>query len=363
MVKNLLSQLHPDDVVFAAERWPQNPLDQSETVNHIPVHFVCKKWTWPKRGQGYVHWIRWLLIPFMTRRIIRLAKETNCQAIFCNFPDEQMLLASYRAAKKLKLPFYSFFHNTYRENRSGWQRQIANYIQPRVFELSERIFVMSAGMRDGMAKLYPHYHFEPLLHTFSEPIPEFAPLPKPTGDTIKVGFLGSINDSNLDAMHRFRELVRIDNRIHWNIYSSTPNWFLAKQGLTGERITHESPSDEELTAKLQSNDLLFLPHGFTGGLTQIEYETIFPTRTIPYLLSGRPIVAFSPAFSYLNRWLVENQCAEIVDQPDMIPLKQAIERLIADPARREQLVRSSLKAAEQFEARTVVRGLVDLLNR
>ncbi|MDX1964654.1 MAG: hypothetical protein SFX18_16005 [Pirellulales bacterium] len=362
VIKNLLSQLDPRDVVVGAEFWPDNPPDQTSMEGGFPVHFVCRKWTWPPRGQQYVHWLKWLFIRQTARRIARVILQNGCQAIFCNFPDELLLFSAYLAAEWTQLPLYTFFHNTYRENRTGWRRWIADYLQPRVFARSEQVFVMSAGMQRGLEKLYPGQAFTPLVHTFAEPIPPFESLPPWQTGRIRVGFLGSVNESNLDALHRFRALVAADSRYEWNIYSNSSSWFLQKVGFVGERIDHTSPSDEDLPGKLRDNDLLLLPHGFSGGLTPIEYETIFPTRTIPYLLSGRPIVAFSPPHSYLNAWLAEHDCAEIVDQPDHALLRARIDALAANPARQAQLVHNALSAARQFQARTVVTQLVEKLN-
>jgi hypothetical protein len=128
------------------------------------------------------------------------------------------------------------------------------------------------------------------------------------------------------------------------------------------RTLHEQPSDEVLQAKLRENDLLLLPHGLTGGLSPIEYRTIFPTKTIPYLISGRPILAHSPKNSFLTEWLRRHDCAELVENPDEAALHAAIERLSKDANRREQLVKNALAAAKLFHAPRVVAALKRTIN-
>ena len=66
----------------------------------------------------------------------------------------------------------------------------------------------------------------------------------------------------------------------------------------------------------------FTPHGFAGPLVPEEYLTIFPTKTIDYLLSQRPILAHMPADSFIAEFYRRHDCALVVDEP-------AVERLEA----------------------------------
>ncbi len=147
-----------------------------------------------------MHWLKWLLIPRTVMRLSRIAKREQCSAIFANFPDEQLLFASYLTARRLGLKLFTFFHNTYRENRRGLSYRFASWLQKRVFRDGEFVFVMSEGMKIEMQQLYPDIDFRPLVHTFSDEIPEFAPLPPIDSRKIRLGYLGSINDSNTDAL-------------------------------------------------------------------------------------------------------------------------------------------------------------------
>ena len=61
-------------------------------------------------------------------------------------------------------------------------------------------------------------------------------------------------------------------------------------------------SRDEVLARLGQADVLFLPHGLTGSWAAEEYRTIFPTKTIEYLISGRPILAHTPPDRFLTRF-------------------------------------------------------------
>jgi glycosyltransferase involved in cell wall biosynthesis len=362
VAKGLLSQFDPSEVVVASEHTWANPPDQTETGSHR-VHFIGKRWNWPKRGQRYFAWLRWFLVPRAVHRLTKLARQENCRLVFATFPEDHLLFAAYLTARRLNIAFYPFFHNTYRENRRGLSRVLANWIQPRVFRHAKVTFVMSEGLKSELESRYPHFRFQTLVHTFSEEIPQFEPLASIDRNHVRFAFLGNINDSNLEALRRFCDLIKHSPGWSMSLYSSMFDWYLRKQGLLSERIRHEQPPDEELITRLRAHDILFLPHGLTGGLAAIEYRTIFPTRTIPSLISGRPILAHSSQESFLTKWLRRHYCAEVVDVPDSSQLRAALERLCNSSARREQLVRNALKAAQQFYAPNVVDELKRTINQ
>jgi hypothetical protein len=201
------------------------------------------------------------------------------------------------------------------------------------------------------------------VHTFNTVIPRFENLPPIDRSRIRLGYLGWISQANLDALKRIRHVVNESPDLYLNIYSGSAGWYLRKEGLSGERIQHEQPTDDELIDALRRNDILFLPHGLTGGLAPIEYRTIFPTRTIPYLLAGRPILAHSAANSFLSQWLRQKRCAELVESPDPGALRAAIDRLCSNLPLREELVRNALSAAEHFRADCVVAEMKRTINQ
>jgi glycosyltransferase involved in cell wall biosynthesis len=128
-------------------------------------------------------------------------------------------------------------------------------------------------------------------------------------------------------------------------------------GLLRNGTRHETVSRDEVISRLQEADIVVLPHGFSGRLPPEEYTTIFPTRTIEYLLCGRPILAHSPPDCYLTRFLKEHQCAFVVDEPSVPALLEAIGRLRSDRGLRTQLVHNALHAAEMFQASRVAATL------
>jgi hypothetical protein len=128
-------------------------------------------------------------------------------------------------------------------------------------------------------------------------------------------------------------------------------------GIAGEQIRIRQVPYDLVIGALRQHDVLLLPHGFDGGYSEAEYATIFPTRTISYVVAGIPILAHSPPHAFLTQWLKENDCAEVVDEKSTMRISLALDRLIADEARRAQLVQNGYVAAQQFRAAAVTQIL------
>ena len=350
-MENLSQQFSASDMIIAGEAWPGWRRCQRDP-QLPPIHYVTYQWTWPKRGRGYLRWLRWLALPYVILRLVLLIRRWRCQTVVAVFPDDFYVIAAYWAGRLCGVPVYPYLHNTYLENVTGAGRLLAQWMQPRLFRDAPVVFVMSAGMRDYYQAKYPMARFEPLPHTFNEPIPDFTEPPIP-GHPLRLGLLGNLNQSNLDATRRVVHLVRDDADMKLSIYSGSGMLMYNKMDVVGENVEIGPVPMDQVQSRLAENDILIIPHGFVGGLTQVEYETIFPTRTIPCLISGRPILAHTPPDCFFTRWLRQYDCAEIVDQADPGAIHRALERLRTDAQRRSHLVQNALHAARQFHAPAV----------
>lgn len=312
---------------------------------------------WPYR---FKRTVRLFAFPVILFRLMHLYRANRCEQILAVFPNEFYLFCGLVAAKLFRCPFYSYFHNTYSDNRSGIRLKFANWLQPAVFRNSRAIFVMSDGMKKVWESRYPNFKFATLVHSFhgSAAIDSSA---NEMSDSFRVAFMGNLNDSNRDAMGRMAGVLDRYPKAQLTTYSGVPAAHFQSLRLSGDRVVNTSVGYDQVVAKLAEADLLFLPHGFTGGLKPIEYATIFPTRTIPYLLSGVPIIAHSPPSSFLTQWLVQHDCAEVVDDPSVGAICQAIERLRNSPERRRQIVGNAMLAVRQFDATTVSRRFCDVV--
>jgi len=117
----------------------------------------------------------------------------------------------------------------------------------------------------------------------------------------------------------------------------------------------------EFVKRLHEFDIMLLPHGFEGGQTEAEYRTIFPTRTVPLLYSNRPILAHSPPHAFLSDFLKKRDCAEVVETKDTQAIQTAIDTLIENEERRNQLIKNALETSSFFDVNRIGKKLKETL--
>lgn len=358
IISNLAKGFEADEMVLAGEYWP-GPTDdhwKEESGKTPAIHFIHRQW----QGKGQKT-VRLLLFPIILWRLLRVFRKTKCQQVLAVYPNEIYTFMALIVARWHDVPFYSYFHNTYLDNRSGIKRLFANWLQPKIFRNSRVVFVMSDGMKEVMEREYPNERFVSLVHSFHGQIPESQHSMMLTRN-LKIAFIGNLNDSNKDAFGRVKWLLDEFPDCELTTYSGTPDAVFLSAGISGSRVTHTRVGFDDLVDALKKHDILFLPHGFEGGMNDIEYATIFPTRTIPYLLAGVPIVAHSPPRAFLTKWLRKHDCAEIVETKEREDLVRAIENLIQSSDRQKMIIRNALEAARQFHISKVSEALCTVIN-
>jgi glycosyltransferase involved in cell wall biosynthesis len=352
VVANLAKQFGPDEMVVLGAYYLRTP---------------PQRWSkeWPPLKYAAVHlpdgwrggrWLKWVQFPLLFLRALWTLATSRCKAILVVFPDDVFVLAAYLLARVTGKPLYPYFHNTYLENQPD--SRLARWLQPRVFAVADHVFVMSEGMQRLYRANYPTLRCSALVHTFNGTLPEpdEVALP-PVHQPLRLVLFGNVGPSNADATMRFAKLARSGDDVVLTVISGTSQSYLRQLGFTGKNITIETVSHDILMERLTENDIILLPHGFEGDIASEEIATIFPTRTVEALISRRPILAHLPKDCFLAEFLGHHECALIVDEPGLEPLRTALEQLRRDEALRHHLVRGALAAARQFQASTVAARL------
>jgi len=346
ILSNLLSAFSPDQVVLAGEQSYGTNLDNWDKPAY-PIHYFEHPYKYNVKGSKY---LKWLALKQVMNEIEELIKSYNISHLFGVFPNEFYLFAAAKVAAKLNLPFYSWFHNTYLDNKSGVERIIARLVQPYIFKESKVIFTMSEGMTNYMRKKYPKFdsRFDSLLHGFDFTMPETVPNLE-INHPVRFLLTGNINHSNKDATERLcRSVIKSPNHL-LEIYSGTPPSMFRGMGIKGDNVKiHSFIPLKDLESKFSSFDIMLLPHGFEGNLSRAEYKTIFPTRTIPLLYSGKPILAHMPKDTNIYYFLNKYECSELVTNKNESYLENSIERLIQDVGYRKKIVRNAINTSKMF---------------
>lgn len=317
------------------------------------------------RGERYFRWISKRRFPSLVNKIKELIRKEGIDYVIGVFPNDLYCYAACRAAKESGIPFSSYFHNTYVDNVAITDPKAAE-IQQTIFDQSQYVFVMSRGMQRFYEEKYKLSNVVPLLHTFYDWPAEdtLSGIPGSKKSRYRLVAIGNFNESNMEATIRLADAVRDHPNYELNLYTHVPDLLLRKRGLNTTGIRHRGfVRPEEVHGVLQDYDIAVLTHGFTGGYGEVEYRTIFPTRTIPLLLSGKPILAHSPPGSFLNEFLEEHQCAELVAEAGQEAVLTGLERITASSDYQQQLVANAQRAARQFYGPEVVKQLTRLLQK
>lgn len=320
VAKNFMNYFSNNEMIFLCEKNNEITKHNSQVhyFNPFPIDF--------SRGKRFVRWQKWFLLNSLINKITILVSKEKCHSIICFYPDEFYLIASSIVAKKNSIPFYPYFHNLYYENKKGISAIFAKIIQKKLFNQAPWVYLISEGLLSEISHKYPNINFRVLLHT-TEIQDKLLENKKIKKEFTQISFLGNVNNSNKDALSFFLNSVNAIDEIRVNLITSQPMNILKKESLLKNNVfVKANLSDNEVINELESSDLLILPHGFSGSLSNSEYRSSFPTKTIDYLKSGTPILALIPDYSYLNDFLSKNQCAFCITSKN----KQAIFSVIND---------------------------------
>lgn len=356
IVGNLARAFCRDEMVLAGETAEDRMPDSWSPTGPEMVPVRC---LWLPSGRGKRE-VRLLWVPWMAARLTRLIRERNCTDVLAVYPDEAYFWAAMLASRRTGCRFYPYFHNTYLESRRRWGLRLAQWLQPRIFRAARHVFVMSEGMLELYRSRYPEVtRCSALVHSFAEEVPPFAEPVHFNNRTFVLS--GNINPSCRDAARRMAEAVGQvpDARLHF--YTGQSRADLEGLGVWNSVASCSRLNRRELLQALARAELLLLPHGFTGGYSRIECETIFPTKTIEYLISGRPILAHSPPGVFLTRFLKQHDCALVVEEAKPQAVGEGIRRLLNDAALRARLVRNALETARMFHISRVAAHLREVL--
>ena len=272
-------------------------------------------------------------------------------------PDEFHLIAATLAAKTLTIPIYPYFHNLYYENKHGFSAIIANLVQKKLFVQAPWIYLISDGLLKELSPLYPKIDFRVLTHA-TEIDDIRINHDKSPKQVLEVTFLGNINNSNIDALSFMLNTLGNRKDVVINLIYSPPKYFLKKAKLLKNNIViNNNLSDEEVKQKLRISNLLLLPHGFTGALSDAEYRSIFPTKTIQYLLSGSPILALLPHNCYLQDFLSKNQCAFCITNKNEQEIFSILNHVQNNTNEIERITNNARKTVQIFSKNKVLEKL------
>ncbi|MCI0711455.1 MAG: glycosyltransferase [Chloroflexi bacterium] len=355
IVGNLAQQFSRDEMVIVGYReLGRPPADWSPDYPRLRYAGVFST---HRRGE---EWRRRLQIPVLLLVAVWTAIVSRCKVIVVVYPSPYFLLVGYLVSRITGKPLIAYFHNTFLDNRPN--SAFARWLQQRVFRHARRVLVMSEGMQQFFRERYPDLDTIPLQHSFNEPLEPYAPLSS-LHNPVRLCFAGSVNTTCADALSRMAAVINRREDVAVTLFTSNTADYLATVGFTeNDRVRFASVPYTVVRRNLKEADILLLPHGFVSKFSDEEIRTIFPTKLIEYLASGRPILAHLPADSFLCDFLRRHECALVVNVPAEAAVEEALDQLIGDEGLRNRLSKNALAAAQMFYAPIVADKLRKIIH-
>ena len=111
VMENLISQLDQDEVAVFGELGPfESPVERG--IDAPSFEYFRSRFSVFGRGARYFSPLRNALQSKLVDRIARFAERTGCERILGVYPNQLFCHSAFLAAKKLGVPFSSYFHNT-----------------------------------------------------------------------------------------------------------------------------------------------------------------------------------------------------------------------------------------------------------
>jgi glycosyltransferase involved in cell wall biosynthesis len=350
VMSNLIKELD-QDTVYGVVTWANSYKDKDETIHGKIVHklfnfqylFNPRLWFFVRR------------FTFNTekRKVIKIIKKEKITHVVGVYPDLDFLEVARSTSEVCGVKFYAYLHDTLAEGLSHKRyKNIAKVVQQNIFDTSHKIFVMSEGMKDLYKNKY-NVDTIPLLHSFSEDLEEKELNNYAIEKSIFWG--GAVYAINKETVMRVHTACK---DLDYTLTLSAANTLEKLNNLGFENknikiLPFLSREDYITTVGNQKALLLSIDWPDESAVHKDELATIFPTKTIEYLISGRPILVHCPEEYFLAKFFKDHKCGIVLTDRDPQKIKEKIEAVFNDEKKLKEMVSNAYKASKQFHISSV----------
>ena len=290
----------------------------------------------------------------LQRTIHRQMRQLNTAVVFGAYPDGVHLVAAFRAAQQLGLPFYAHMHDLWLENtqRGTANGRLAALWESRILRHATRVLCMTEAMQEHYEKKYG-IQSELLPHCIADRDLDSAPtaLRPPQRERPTVLFVGAVSDAmNLDALKVLAEASELLPQDYVLLFcTSSSREQLGSLGIRSSRLQVQYVSRHEVQRLQGEVDVLVAPLSHKNGSPD-EVRTVFSTKLLEYLIAGRPIVVFAPHDSYHATSAQKGGWGYVVTEDSPQALAAAIQQVARNTTLAASLVQGALREAHTRRA-------------
>jgi glycosyltransferase involved in cell wall biosynthesis len=353
LLANLLSNY--SGRLSAVAGYDYRPKSDAAFLSPCPIHYLKLPYWLPRLFDRMRRRVPKTMCYSITGAIRRALQKLGTDIVMASFPHDVYVVAAFLAARRLKLPFYIHMHDLWTENCSlnSATYKFAEQWEPIILKESTRVLCMTETMQEYYEKKFG-IRTDILPHSVSEQDFLKAPtgmlpalFPKPT-----VLFVGSVTPQmNLDSLKVLAAASELLPQEYELLYCTPLELTnLNRLGIQSSRLRAKYVSRAEVQ-HLQSEAHVLVAPLSHKNCSADEVHTVFSTKLLEYLISGRPIVVFAPKGSYHAEFAKKNGWGYVVAEDSPEALMAAIVKVTTDENLATSLVRGALREAQSRRAK------------
>lgn len=244
---------------------------------------------------------------------------------------------AYKVSKKFQIPLVTIFHDWWPE--FSCQPAFARWHLDKRVRLIHQQSRVSLPVCKGMkVELGPHPDCRILY-----PIPGEIKSPEQLSHSPEAKKVWRMIYTGNTCAAYGKKLMSLINKLYnqnaitLTIFTGNCDWPREVQDQARTNgILKDFIRNDELLLELKKYDAFLVVMG--GEQKEIVRKTSFPCKTVDYLQSGRPIVAWGPSDSSVCQFIHENDCGLLVHDNDPTILIQKVISFMDSPERQEEVI-------------------------
>jgi glycosyltransferase involved in cell wall biosynthesis len=288
------------------------------------------------------------------RAIERRVKAFQPQIIYAWVADSLWARTLENVARRYRLPYVIHFMDNQFEvaPSSNLQRTLVPDFRRRLSHVvhgAASVYTISQTMGEAYQQHWgrPFEVYRGTIDVAAWPWPNVSA--HASDGIFRVGFAGSVDRSQLDGLcvvaRALDQLTARGRAVKLVLYLTDYYTRLVEPAVRDLKSVEirPHPTAENLRAEFASMDVMTLAYAFDAA-TEQYYRYSFATKSVAYMLSGRPILVYGPPMIEPVSYCARGGWALVVGDKGEDAIVEAMERLMSEPKLREQLARSAWEA-------------------
>jgi glycosyltransferase involved in cell wall biosynthesis len=304
----------------------------------------------------YFHW-------FIVRKAKKIVNEYKPDIIYSNCPNIDYFICAYKVAKLTNLPLAVHMHDLWEENADpeSYLLKMAKKWECIILKDASLVLCMTEVQQQHYKDKYGILS-ELMPHTIKDSDINNSQLEYRPTQRRNIIFTGAISPvMNHDAMKQFAKashLINSDVKIDICTGYSAENIF--SMGFNKNNTEVQWLTRAAVKELQNDSAILFAPLSFKNGGME-EVRTVFSTKLLEYLMSGRPILIFAPSFSHHAISAKKDGWAFVVDEDDPRKIVETAELLLNDDALCRSIVANAFIEAQRRRSSLFALKLAQLM--